>query len=185
MSDAVQIALIFFAFLFLLAVLFKDTLRDRIRSGGSIDARAKLPAGFEGHFTLGATQPQLSEKEKGELEAASKKWNKHKTGDIYWLASDLTLAIPVARQSDPSEVRHYVRQTYWHTSQLALGEPIEGRFARLCEKTASFTMGDWNNPERREEVSNELGALLHAIAFVMEGEDKEFQGKPPDGWRKC
>ena len=137
-------------------------------------------------FILGSqTEPQLIVKVENKIESVSPQWKKLKTGDIYWLGSDLTLAIPISRESEPDVVKHYVRQTFWHASELELGEPIVGRFARLCEKTKSFTQEDWNNPQRRQEITSELEALLHAIAFIMEGGDREFKEKVPDNWSKC
>lgn len=113
-------------------------------------------------------------------------WKKHRTGNIYWLASDLTIAIPISRESDPKVVKDYVRKTFYHAHQLALGEPIEGRFERLWEKTCLYTQMDWSNPEKRQQITNELGALLHAIAFIMEGKGSEFNDNPlSEDWKKC
>jgi hypothetical protein len=194
MSDPVQMFLIGAVLVLLLASLviytFKDAFRERLRLGSSFDARAELQA-FKTHFSLGGlSTPQLSEKGqqevkeiKEELVDKPQQWKKTKAGNIYWLGSDLTLAIPISREGSPDDVKHYVSHTFWHASELALGEPIVGRFARLCEKTKSFTQQDWNSPSRREEVAGELWALLHAIAFVMEAED-EFR-KIPDDWNKC
>jgi hypothetical protein len=94
-------------------------------------------------FILGsASKSELDAINKGDTETALRPspqhWKQHETGHLYWLASDLTLAIPISRESDPEVVRHYVRQTFWHASQLDLGEPIVERFSNLCEKTSKL-----------------------------------------------
>jgi hypothetical protein len=180
MSDPVIITIIVAVLIFSALFLFRDALRDRLKSGGSLDAKAKFP-GIEGHLSLGPTQtpPQLDDKEKAELENKAQQWKKLRVGHIYWFSSDLSLAIPVAESFPPDAVKHYIRQAYWHANRLELGIPIEERFARLCDRTHSFTVTDWNTVEKRQEIAKELASLRDATAFVIVGEDKEFQPNPP------
>lgn len=124
----------------------------------------------------------LKEEEKVDLKSNSRGWNKAKTGDIFWLASDLTVAAPVAREGSPEIVKHYIRQTFWHVNQLELGELFDLRFQKLREVSNSYSQEDWNNPEMRQGLVNELSSLLHAIAFVMEAGDKDFKPNPPSDW---
>jgi hypothetical protein len=110
-------------------------------------------------------------------------WNKDKVADIYWLASDLSIAIGIAIGGTPSQVKHYLRHTYWHAVQLALGEPIENNFSQLHQTVKHFKEQDWRSPERRAEISQKFEMLLSDVSDIMRTEDKNFgNGEPPNNW---
>lgn len=129
---------------------------------------------------IGTLESELDGREKG----TSRDWKKHRTGNIYWLASNLTLAITIAQVSDPNDVKDYVRKTLWHVYELGLDETIKRRFEGLWEKTCSFTQTDWDDSEKREKIAIELNELLITVASDMQ-RHTDFRPHPTDDWKKC
>lgn len=125
----------------------------------------------------------LTNEQKKSLERAKAAWNRERPGHLFWFAADIMVALRVAYLGEPQDVKHYVRQCYWHASQLELGELIENRFKELCEKTARYAPNEWNDQRYRAAIFNELNALMQAVAFIAEG--KDFQGSPPAIWHEC
>jgi hypothetical protein len=187
MNDGVIIAIVSFAAgvvaLGLVILAFGNVIGRHIMSGGYFSGLIEISKLFKASGTFGRQEGELKESEKKELKESSQRWNRNNVGNIYWIASDLTRAAPISMQFPPDTVKHYVRQCYWHASQLALGNPIEGRLKQLCSQTALYTVDDWNNPDRRSELANELSGLLTAIGFIME--EGDFKSNPPDDWFHC
>jgi hypothetical protein len=182
----------FFAFIgfFVIFVLIVAILLPKINH--SIGALKRLEASL-GSAKVAADfhdlHDQVNEKEVNRLTAefkdSSKQWNKHKIASIYYLASDLSIGFRVAETEDSSYVRQIIRQAYWHATELQIGDPIEARLAKLCEKSNLFTSEQWSDRAQRHELTKEMNTLVQVIGSLVKNEDSEYKPNPPDDWTQC
>ena len=110
-------------------------------------------------------------------------WRRDKPGNLYWLAYWLTLSIGTlgSADSDPLSVELSVLQSLWHATELSLGDPVEENLKRLCEKTHTYSLEDWNDSDKRQELQIALHRLVFEVGELVEGDG--YVTGPPPGWK--
>jgi hypothetical protein len=104
-----------------------------------------------------------------------------KTGNLYWLAHDLTWTIDVIlRNAAGPYITHGLRQSLHHLNELGLSETNYGQqLKRLYENSEQVLEGEWT-ADRRNRYACDKGELSGQLGTLAAKHQPDYKPKPSE-----